>query len=80
MISIDLAILGSDPERYAGYVADVRREYSHVPEPLWRTGRTLVLQRLLESEPLFPDRDFAARFEAQARSNMETELRTLAEG
>src|SRR4029078_7917218 len=40
MVSIDLAILGADPARYKAYAADVRLEYSHVPEKLWRMGRS----------------------------------------
>ena len=80
MVSIDLAILGSDPGRYRAYAADVRREYSHVPEPLWRTGRALVLKRLLDADPLFPDPAFRSRLEKQARRNMEAELKALGEG
>jgi predicted metal-dependent HD superfamily phosphohydrolase len=80
MVSIDLAILGSDPDRYGEYIADVRREYSHVPEPLWRTGRALVLKRLLEADPLFPDPVFRSQLEEQARRNMEAELKALGEG
>jgi predicted metal-dependent HD superfamily phosphohydrolase len=80
IVSIDLAILGSDPERYRQYASDVRREYAHVPDQLYRTGRTMVLQRLLEIEPLFPDPDFERRLGEQARRNMEAEIRTLAEG
>ena len=80
MVSIDLAILGSDPDRYREYAADVRHEYAHVPEPLWRTGRALVLKRMLETDPLFPDSDFHDRLEARARRNMEDELKALGEG
>jgi len=80
MVSIDLAILGSDPERYADYVHDVRLEYAHVNDSLWQTGRALVLKRLLGGDTLYPDSDFRARLEAQARSNMEAELKALGEG
>ena len=80
IVSIDLAILGSDSSRYAEYAAGVRREYSHVPEELWRTGRALVLHRLLDSDPLYPDPEFRARLEAQARENVQSELRALGEG
>ena len=79
LVSIDLAILGSDPHRYAEYAADVRTEYAHVPEPLWRAGRAAVLARLLDADPLYPDSDFHARLGAQARRNMEQELRSLDE-
>jgi predicted metal-dependent HD superfamily phosphohydrolase len=79
MVSIDLAILGADTQRYQAYATDVRREYSHVPEKLWRMGRALVLERMLEKDALFPDRDFRDRLEAQARANMAAEIASLAE-
>lgn len=80
MICIDLAILGSDEARYDQYASDIRREYAHVAEPMWRTGRAIVLQRLLEADPLYPDPQFRERFEERARDNMESEIRSLAEG
>ena len=80
MVAIDLSILGSDPDRYDGYAADVRREYAHVPDELWRTGRALVLERMLSADPLYPDPDFRDRLEAQARRNMGAELKRLGEG
>ena len=80
MVSIDLAILGADPARYKAYAADVRLEYSHVPEKLWRMGRSLVLERMLDKDVLFPDREFRDRLESQARANMAAEIASLAEG
>jgi predicted metal-dependent HD superfamily phosphohydrolase len=80
MVSIDLAVLGADPARYKAYAADVRLEYSHVPEKLWRMGRSLVLERMLDKDVLFPDREFRDRLEAQARANMTAEMASLAEG
>ena len=80
LVSIDLSILGSDPERYSAYVADVRREYSSVPDELWGTGRTAILKWQLAADPLYPDPLFRERYEAQARRNMEEELKALAEG
>jgi len=80
IVSIDLAILGAHPDRYREYAADVRREYSHVGDAMWRTGRALVLRRLLDAERLYPDENFRKRLETQARDNMEAELRELGEG
>ena len=80
MVSIDLSILGSDEDRYRGYVSGVRQEYAHVADDAWRAGRSTVLERLLAAEPLFPDARFRERFEEQARRNMEQELKALGEG
>lgn len=80
LVSIDLSILGADPERYSTYAAGVRREYAHVPEDTWRSGRAAVLKHLLEADPLYPDPRFRAELEEQARGNMTEELRRLGEG
>lgn len=37
----DLAILAADPATYDAYAAAVRREYHHVPDHRFRTGRAM---------------------------------------
>ena len=78
LVSIDLSILGAEPRRYRRYAADIRREYAHVPEDAYRTGRTRVLRHLLEADPLYPDPVLRARYERQARDNMAAEIESLA--
>ncbi len=78
--SIDRSILGSDEARYREYVSGVRQEYAHVLEDAWRTGRAAVLRHLLDADPLYPDPTFRDRLEAQARRNMEQELKALGAG
>lgn len=80
IVSIDHSVLGSDPDRYRAYAADVRSEYAHLSDKEWRAGRAAVLKRLLAADPLFPDPLFRDRFERQARMNMADELRILTEG
>ena len=80
LVSIDLSILGSDRDRYRGYVDGVRQEYEPVPDDAWRAGRAAVLERLLAADPLFPESSYRERFEEQARRNMERELKELGEG
>lgn len=73
----DLAILASPPERYAEYVADVRREYAHVPEPVFAGARGRVLRELLAKPTLFHTRHAIAIWEDAARTNLARELRHL---
>lgn len=80
LVSIDLSILGADPERYRAYAEAIRREYAHVPEAAYRAGRSAVLQSLLEADPLYPDPDFRARLEASARRNLAAEIDRLSAG
>ena len=77
LVSIDLSILGAEPERYDTYAAAIRHEYGHVPEPLYRDGRAAILSRFLESEPLFADPILARRYETQARANLAREITSL---
>ena len=70
----DLAILASRPDRYDEYATAVRREYAHVPEPLYRIGRAAVLRGLLDLPALYrivPDR---AAWTAAANLNLRREL------
>ena len=56
----------------------VREEYAHVPDDLWRRGRSAVLQRFLDTLVIYPDAAFRAAHEARARANLERELQSLA--
>jgi predicted metal-dependent HD superfamily phosphohydrolase len=70
----DLAILAARPERYAEYTADVRLEYAHVPDDLFRFGRAAVLQRLLAKPTLFHTAHARRHWENPARANIQAEL------
>jgi predicted metal-dependent HD superfamily phosphohydrolase len=67
LIDADLAILGAPPERYDRYARDVRAEYGHLDDEVWRAGRRAVLERLL-----------TAAEDERARSNLARELAALA--
>ena len=77
LVSIDLAILGAEPAAYDDYSAEIRQEFAHVPEPLWRQGRSRVLQHFLDAPVIFPDPAFRRTREAQARANLARELAAL---
>jgi predicted metal-dependent HD superfamily phosphohydrolase len=73
----DLAILAAPADRYAEYVADVRREYAAVPEEQFRRGRAAVLRDLAAKPSLFHTAYARERWEPQARANLEAELEGL---
>jgi predicted metal-dependent HD superfamily phosphohydrolase len=73
----DLRILAADPWRHAEYVADVRAEYAHVPDPEFRAGRAAVLRALLSSGRLFRTERAYTRWEERARANLAAELSQL---
>ena len=65
-VEADLAILSSEPTRYDRYVRDVRREFAHLDDDVWRAGRVEVLRSLLSRVT-----------DERARSNLTRELDAL---
>jgi predicted metal-dependent HD superfamily phosphohydrolase len=76
----DLAILAAPPERYAEYVVNVRREYSHLGDDVFEAGRADVLRDLLAKPQLFHTAYARKHWEDAARINMESELSHLPAG
>ncbi len=74
----DLAVLGRDPEGYASYAAAVRQEYAFVDDAAFRSGRTAVLQGLLDRPTIYRTAEGLARWESAARRNLTNELTRLA--
>ena len=70
----DLAILASDPARYATYIDGVRAEYRHVDDRSFAEGRSAVLRDLLALPTLFRTVHGQAAWEARARANVLREL------
>jgi predicted metal-dependent HD superfamily phosphohydrolase len=77
LISIDLSILAAAPARYDAYAAAIRQEFIHVPEADYRAGRAGVLARFAARPVIFPDADFAAKYDRPARDNLARELASL---
>jgi predicted metal-dependent HD superfamily phosphohydrolase len=77
VVDIDLAILGSVPERYAEFERDVRREYRWVPGVVYRRKRAQILTSFLERPRIYHFELLADRFEARARQNIAGAVRTL---
>ena len=74
---IDLSALGAPPEVYAQNIANIRKEYDWVGDPVWQAGRTAVLRQLLKRPTLYVTQPFFDRFTDQAIINMTNELESL---
>lgn len=74
----DLSVLAGPPNAYARYAAQIRREYSFVPESVFRTARSEVLTQLLALPAVFSTPYGAEHWEEAARHNVQTELDLLA--
>lgn len=71
VVDTDLAILGSSPERFAAYEAQIRAEYAWVPGWLFRRKRKAVLQNFLQRPQIYATDYFRSRYEAPARANLQ---------
>ena len=77
LVDIDLGILGADEPRFDEYEIQVRKEYSWVPGPLYRTGRRKILQEFVSRESIYSTEYFRDECEAQARRNIDRSLGRL---
>jgi predicted metal-dependent HD superfamily phosphohydrolase len=73
----DLGILAASAERYAEYVAAVRREYAHIDDAGFAAGRLHVLEALAEKPALFHTDYARLHWEQPARENLARELDSL---
>jgi predicted metal-dependent HD superfamily phosphohydrolase len=80
LISIDLSILGAEPAQYDAYAAAIRKEFAHVGDRDYRSGRAKVLSQFAARPVIFPDAVFARRYDRQARENLARELASLSSG
>jgi predicted metal-dependent HD superfamily phosphohydrolase len=75
---IDLAILGRPGPEYDEFERRIRCEYAWVPAPLYRKSRSDILTGFLRRPAIYQTSLFAARYEFQARQNLQRALRMLA--
>lgn len=77
IVDIDLAILGSKPERFDEYQQQIRQEYEFVPDGVFNNKRQEVLQAFVQRPRLFLTPYFFDRFEKGARANLARALDQL---
>ncbi len=74
---IDLSILGRSEREYAAYEQAIRKEYSHVSEVRYRSGRTEVLRSFLARPSIYSLDYFYSRYQQQAVLNLQRAIRNL---
>lgn len=77
MIDIDLSILGECPEVYDRFEIAIRKEYSHVPQSLFRRKRKEILSDFLARGQLYRTQYFIDNFQTQARINLTNAIDAL---
>ena len=72
IVDMDLAILGADEKRFVEYEQQIRKEYSFVPDTIFQTKRTEILQGFLNRPRIYGTAYFFDRLESRARCNLRT--------
>lgn len=70
LLDIDLSILGAAPARFDEYQRQIRAEYAHVPEPLYRERRAAILRGFLARPRIYLTDAFHQALEDRARENL----------
>ena len=76
-LDFDLSILGADAATYYAYSQAIRKEYSWVFDFVYKRERKKILESFLERDFIYNTNEMRKRFEAQARANIENEMREL---
>ena len=74
---IDLAILGQDCQTFDEYEKNVRKEYSFVPEDIFKKERAKLLRHFLNRPSIFSTHYFQRRYGKKARQNLERSIAQL---
>jgi len=80
LCDIDLSILGEDRETFDKYEEQIREEYKHVPEDMYKHGRAAILRMFLdraESGTLYLTPEMSERYAAQAIDNLKYSIGKL---
>ena len=76
-IDSDLSIFGVAKGSYQVYTRQIRKEYEFLPDSIYNQGRQKVLKHFLAMNQIYKTDYFFNRYEAQARTNLNTELEEL---
>lgn len=78
LVDVDLVILGAERNRFDEYERQIRAEYAWVDEALFCSKRGAILQAFLDRPHIYHTALGRARFEVQARENLQRAIKDLA--
>lgn len=73
-LDVDLAILGTSPNKYLKYAQAIRQEYSWLGDHEYQQGRKQVLTNFLARERIYYTDYFYQKLELTARDNLAAEV------
>lgn len=79
LVDIDLASLGYPEKVFNQNTAEIRKEYGWVPEKIFKTERSKILESFLKRETIYYTQFFYDKYEAQARKNITRAITQLSQ-
>lgn len=73
-LDFDLAILGEEPDLFRAHSLNVRKEYSHLSDPVFYASRRKVLESFLHMPRIYKTEPFYEKYEARAIENIRSEI------
>ena len=70
VVDLDLAILAAPPRDFDHFEEQIRKEYCHVPDPLYRAGRRRVLEGFLSRSEIYRVAQIREELEGRSRVNL----------
>ncbi len=77
LVDVDLSILGRPENEFKKYEENIRKEYSFVPEKMYKSVRVDVLTRFLNRKRIYSTDYFHDKYEQSARKNLENSILAL---
>lgn len=77
VVDLDLAVLGARRRDFDAFERQIRLEYAHVPDVVYRAARRRVLEDFLRRKQIYRMAPLCAEFEASARANLTRRIRGL---
>lgn len=76
-LDLDLLILGTNRDSYIEYTKNIRKEYTDIPDGVYKEARKKFLTNLLNSKIIYKNKKFQQIFEKPAKENIKFELEKL---
>lgn len=77
MLDIDLSILGASEKTFDFYEENIRKEYSFVPEDIYKRERAKILSSFFERDSIYYTEYYSNNFGCMAADNLERSLDKL---
>lgn len=79
LVDLDLAILGKPEKQFDAYEDGIKKEYSHIPHPVFCRERAKILRMFLKRASMYSTKHFVDKYRDAAKKNLERSIAKLEE-